>query len=169
MAKLSSDGKSVTVEKGDTLWSIASTHLGAGSKYKQLAAINNISNPDLIRIGQVIKLSGSSSGSSSSSKSTNSKQAVVDNFGLQSDADNKLFATWTWSKQSQTESYKVSWNYATGDGVWFVGSETSITVDKDNYAASRQSLYDIPQNATKVRFRVKPISKTYKKGDKIPF
>ena len=57
MAKLSSDGKSVTVEKGDTLWAIARDY-GNGLSYNQLASINGIPNPNLIYIGQVIKLSG---------------------------------------------------------------------------------------------------------------
>ena len=72
MAKLSADKKSVTVERGDTLTQIAVDYAGGYSKYKQLAAINNISNPNRIAIGQVIKLtneagSGSGGGSSSSS------------------------------------------------------------------------------------------------------
>ena len=58
MAKLSSDGKSVTVEKGDTLWGIAEKYLGSGAKYPTLVSLNNIKNPDCIVVGQVIKLSG---------------------------------------------------------------------------------------------------------------
>ena len=76
MAKLSADGKSVTVEKGDTLWGIASTYAGGGINYKKLAAIpmNNISNPNLIYVGQVIYLTneaGSGSGSASTSTKSN--------------------------------------------------------------------------------------------------
>ena len=43
-----------TVVKGDTLWGIAERYLGDGLKYKQLATINNIKNPNLIYVGQVI-------------------------------------------------------------------------------------------------------------------
>lgn len=169
MAKLSSDGKSVTVESGDTLEKIAEDYAGGYSNYKQLAAINNISNPNLIYVGQVIKLTsedGSSSGSSSSStsKSTNTNKATIDHFGLQSNADNTLFATWTWNK-SNTDSYKVAWTYATGDGVSFNGNLSTISVDDDYPALARQSTYSIPSNATKVQFKVKPISKTYTKND----
>lgn len=165
MAKLSSDGKSVTVQKGDTLTDIAVKYAGGYSKYKQLAAINNITNPNLIYVGQVIKLTnegGSTSGSSSTS--TNSNAPTINAFGLQSNADNTLFATWAWNK-SNTESYKVSWTYATGDGVTFNGNLSTITVDDDYPALARQSTYSIPNNATKVYFKVKPISKTYKKND----
>lgn len=45
-----------TVKKGDTLWAIAKKYLGDGSKYTELAKLNNISNPDVIKEGQVIKL-----------------------------------------------------------------------------------------------------------------
>ena len=55
MAKLSPDGKSVTVEWGDTLSQIAADYAGGYNNYKKLAAINNISNPNLIYVGQVIK------------------------------------------------------------------------------------------------------------------
>lgn len=48
--------KTHKVVKGDTLWSIAKKHLGDGSKYKQLAKLNNIKNPNVIKVGQVIKL-----------------------------------------------------------------------------------------------------------------
>lgn len=153
----STDGKYVTVESGDTLGKISADYFGGYSKYPQLAAINNISNPHLIYVGQKIWLSKTSS-SSSSNRYVNSNTPVIDHFGLQSDSENTLFAMWTWNK-SNTESYQVKWEYATADGVWFVGSSSSISVDEHDPSASRQSTYSIPSNATKVRFKVKPISK----------
>ena len=48
--------KTHTVKSGETLWAIAKKYLGDGSKYTELAKINNISNPNVIRAGQVIKL-----------------------------------------------------------------------------------------------------------------
>jgi LysM repeat protein len=45
-----------TVKAGDTLWSIAKTQYGDGSKYNQIAQNNNILNPSLIRVGQVLQL-----------------------------------------------------------------------------------------------------------------
>lgn len=155
MAKLSSDGKYVTVERGDTLSEIARDY-GKGTTYKQLAAINNISNPDRIYVGQKIYLT--KNGASSSSSSANSNKPTINQFGEQSNAEGVLFATWTWSKDN-TESYKVLWTYDTGGGVWFEGTNTTITVDKDAPEMSRQSVYNVPNNAVKVRFKVKPISK----------
>lgn len=155
MAKLSSDGKSVTVQKGDTLSEIARDY-GNGLSYKQLASINNISNPNLIYVGQVIKLSGTAT-STGSSSSTNSNTVTIEHFGLQSDTESTLFITWAWSK-SNTANYEVEWYYDSGDSVWFVGSKTT-TEDK-------QSTYNIPSNAKRVRVRIKPISKTYTKNNK---
>lgn len=45
-----------TVKSGETLWAICQRELGDGSKYKEIATLNNISNPNLIKVGQVIKL-----------------------------------------------------------------------------------------------------------------
>lgn len=48
--------KTYTVQKGDTLWNIAKKELGDGTKYKTLATLNNISDPNKISVGQVLKL-----------------------------------------------------------------------------------------------------------------
>lgn len=49
--------KQYTVKKGDTLWNICKKQLGDGQKYKEIAKLNNIKNPDLIYPGQVLRLS----------------------------------------------------------------------------------------------------------------
>ena len=154
MAKLSSDGKYVTVEAGDTLSQIALDHLGSASKYKQLAAINNISNPNLIVIGQKIYLSSTGS---SSTKKKNSNTVTVKQFGLQTDVVNTLLVTWDWSKD-KTEEYKVEWAYYTKDKVWFRESEETTKY--------KYSTYSIPDIATHVRVRIKPISKKKKVNGK---
>lgn len=46
-----------TVKSGDCLWNICKRFLGDGSKYSQIAKLNNISNPNLIYPGQVIRFS----------------------------------------------------------------------------------------------------------------
>ena len=48
--------KSYTVKKGDSLWNIAKKELGNGTKYKEIAKINNLANPNLIYPGQVLRL-----------------------------------------------------------------------------------------------------------------
>ena len=48
--------KTYTVKPGDTLWAIAKRELNDGSKYSEIAKLNNISNPNLIHPGQVLRL-----------------------------------------------------------------------------------------------------------------
>lgn len=154
MAKWIEEGKTLLVEAGDTLSEIAQDFFGGVSKTNQLAALNNIANKDLIYVGQKLTLVG---GSSSSSGSVSSSKATINQFGLQSNADGVLFATWKWD-MSNTANYEVEWCYDTGDSVWFIGSKTTVE--------DKQSTYSIPSNAKVVRFRVKPISKTYTNNNK---
>lgn len=55
--KTKEPAKTYTVQRGDTLWNIAKKQLGDGSKYKDLAKLNNIANPNLLSVGMVLKLS----------------------------------------------------------------------------------------------------------------
>lgn len=154
MAKLSSDRKSVTVQRGDTLSQIALTYLGSASKYKQLAALNGIKNPNLIYVGQVIKLYGTASGSSSSSppQSSSPGKPKVTQFGIQSNSENTIFAVWAWSYPN-TESFEAEWTYNTGDSVYFLGSRSNVSINDLN------STWNIPDNAKNVRFRVRAVPK----------
>lgn len=157
MATLSSDGKYVTVVKGDTLSAIAKKY-GNGKTYQQLATINNISNPNLIYVGQKIYLSKDGGSSTTTNKSNT---PVVKQFGqLASDETGKtLFATWDWSKD-RTASYKVLWTYETGDGVYFQGNLTTINIDKDAPEMARQSTWQIQDGYKTVKFKFKPIAET---------
>lgn len=47
---------SYTVKKGDTLSAIARKFYGNANQYQKLATYNNIKNPNIIRIGQIIKI-----------------------------------------------------------------------------------------------------------------
>lgn len=152
MAKLSNDKTYVIVEKGDTLSQIAVVY-GNGLSYKQLATLNNIPNPDLIYVGQKIKLTGTAD----PIKGSTTARVTINQFGLQSNTDRTVFATWTWTKNN-TENYQVIWYYYTGDNIWFVGNDSTTT--------NKQSIYNAPANATKVRFKVKPISKKRKVNNK---
>ena len=49
--------KTYTVKKGDTLWGIAKREFNDGQKYKDIAKLNNIANPNKIQVGQVLRLS----------------------------------------------------------------------------------------------------------------
>lgn len=154
-----------TVVKGDVFSLIAQRCVTVGmpgysglsySEYvAKLASFNpDIENINLIYVGQVIVLQGTPA-----TKTTNNTQrAKITNFGLQSNTDKTVFATWAWTK-SNTDHYEIKWKYGTGDGVAFDGESATTT--------SKQSVYSsAPDNATHVAFYVRPVSKTYKKGDK---
>ena len=151
-----------TVVKGDTLSEIAVKY---NTTVSYLAKLNNIANVNLIYVGQVLKIKekvvvkpdGSTSTPSQPApkKKTNTSpaktQATITAFGLQSNTDRTIFATWKWD-QSNTKEYLVRWYYGTGDGVAFIGEEKTETF--------KQSIYTAPTNATRVIFYVKPISNT---------
>lgn len=138
-----------TVKSGDTLSGIALRFLGDASKYKELAAINNISNPNLIYVGQVIKLSGTAS-SSSSSSSSSTKKPTITGFGIQANTEKDLFATWTFGDTANTDHYEAEWSYKAG-GVWFIAARNNTT--------ELQNIWSIKDNAETVQFRVKAVSK----------
>jgi hypothetical protein len=45
-----------TVRAGDTLWSIAASKLGDGNRWREIAALNSLADPDEITPGQTLKL-----------------------------------------------------------------------------------------------------------------
>lgn len=48
--------KTYTVKSGDSLWKIAKLQLNDGSKYSEIAKLNNIDNPNNLQVGQILKL-----------------------------------------------------------------------------------------------------------------
>lgn len=54
--RVSGEELSHTVVSGDTLSKIAKQYLGNANKYKEVAEHNGISNPDLIKVGQVVRI-----------------------------------------------------------------------------------------------------------------
>lgn len=143
-----------TVVKGDCLWDIAERWFGSayGYRWTEIADLNNISRSDpLIIPGQKLNLPSKSGSGTAPSKTTT--KATVLFLGPQAGTERKtLYATWKWDK-NDTANYKVKWDYATGDGVWFSGDDSETT--------HKYSLYNVPSNATKIRFRVRPISMTH--------
>ena len=149
-----------TVKKGDTLSGIASKY---NTTVKNLASLNSISNVNLIYVGQVLTISRSDGATNSdgtpkpvTDTTNNSNKANIVHFGLQSNTDRTAFATWSWSKDN-TENYETEWYYYV-DKIWFKGND-STTEDKE-------SIYNAPSNAVKVKFKVKPIAKTHKVNGK---
>lgn len=74
---------------------------------------------------------------------------IIEKFELQSGTENTMYATWKWNK-AHTEEYRVVWYYSTGDGVWFIGSDSKVNI--------KQSTYSAPSNANAIKFKVKAIS-----------
>lgn len=150
------------VKKGDLPSAICKKY---GISLSQLVKLNHLRKNSrgnyLIYVGQKLIISGktttshSTPGKKPSTKKSNCPKII--HFGLQSDTDSTVFATWEWSR-SNTDKYKVVWNYHTGDGVWFIGEEKEITAE--------QCTYNAPSNAEKVRFKVKAISKKHKVNKK---
>lgn len=143
------------VVKGDTLSEIAVKY---NTTVAKLAELNNIKNVNLIYVGQVLKIDGTAD----PIKTNTSSKCNITAFGLQSNTTNTLFAIWTWDRSDQTDHYYVKWDYATGDGHWFKGSY-------DENVKEKQSTYNHPDNATKVRFKVKPIAKSTTSGNKTTY
>lgn len=154
-----------TVKKGDTLSEICQsykTKYGYGSGISQtnaymskVAKLNDIDNVNIIIIGQKIDMDVSSS--TTTKKTSTSSKPAIKAFGLQSNTDRTIYASWRWTKD-HTDSYKTMWYYATGDGMWFVGDDSTTKY--------KQSTYSAPENATKVKFTVKAISKKKKVNGK---
>lgn len=86
----------------------------------------------------------------------------ISGFGLVDGGEDTLYATWSWP-YDHIDHFEVQWIYYTGninnDGnmVWFTGNSGTTT--------EKQSTYSIPNNASGVKFRVKPVSQTYKVND----
>ena len=137
-----------TVKKGDTLTAIAKKY---GTTVNKLVKLNNIKNKNLIYVGQVLTISGKKINSSITTPQQTSA-AEITAFGLQADTDRTVFATWNWSKEN-TANYRVIWYYDTGNGIWFIGNDSTTT--------NMQSTYNAPSNAISVKFNVLPISTTH--------
>lgn len=152
----SKGNKIYTVVSGDNLTIIAN-HFN--TTVKNLVAWNKIKNANLIYPKQKLIVGSSTSGgsvktsSTASTKNSNSNKVKIDKFDIQSGTTNTAFVTWSWNKD-KTKEYKVVWKYATGDGVYFDGQDGSVT--------SKNSTYNIPSNAKKIKVKIKPIAKTKK-------
>lgn len=140
-----------TVVWGDTLSGIAARY---GTTVNALVQLNNISNPNFIVVGQVLRITSGTPGPTDpplkpSPTQNLTSRVVIDVFGLQSNTDRTMYATWVWNV-SNTDYYKIIWYYETGDGVWFIGSDTTTK--------EKQAIYSAPANAKSVKFKVQAIS-----------
>lgn len=157
-----------TVKKGDTLSEIAEAYYktygySSWQTYMDyLVKLNNISNKHLITIGQQLKLSGNLP----KNQNTNTGyRPTITQFGIISNSadERTVYARWTFS-QSNVERYDVIIEYTLGSTGWFrnSGGNTDVT--------DKEFTYSAPAEATAVRIKVRPISKTRKvNGKETPY
>ena len=148
------------VKAGDTLSKICyayTDYKNSGESLNEyverIAKQNQIKDSTKVYVGQTVVIKGDTVPANEDLSYT----CTIQQFGLQSDTDRTVFATWNWSKEN-TENYQVKWTYDTGDGVSFIGNEGTET--------NQISTYTAPSNAISVAFKVKPVSKTKKVNGK---
>lgn len=141
-----------TVVRGDTLSELAVKY---NTTVANLVKLNDITDPDYIVVGQVLLISGTPTTDKDvfSDGVVRTNRVKIKAFGLQSNTDRTVYATWNWTK-SNTDHYRVRWWYYTGDGVGFLGD--------DSETKNKQSTYNAPDNAISVKFYVKAVSKKHK-------
>lgn len=132
-----------TVQKGDTLSSIAKKF---NTTVDKLAQLNDIKNKNYIVVGQKLVVAGTPV-----KETDNGKNVKVTAFGLLTNTTRSMFVKWAWT-QADTESYDVKWEYYTKSSEWLIGSNTNVDVKQNTYSA--------PEEATAVRVKIKPIAKT---------
>jgi len=154
------------VVRGDCLWNIAKSVYGDPYKWTIIADANGISRSTaLIYPGQHLKLPGKTPGSSSSSSSKKTtsdkvtgKKVKITWFALDAGTERSMFCTWKYDRD-KTDHYTVEWWYTTGQGGWRLGNKGDVTSPK-------QSSYSAPDNAKKVKIKIKPIAKKHKVKNK---
>ena len=152
------------VKRGDTLWRIASAYKSkiSGStinaKIDTLVKVNNIKNRNLIYVGQGINFSSSTTKATPSAASKTNKPKII-GFGLQSASTNgrAMYVTWEHSWDN-TKCYTYRWEQYIY-GKWVTkGADEETSSYEDRFCYSE---WTADEQATQVRFRVKPVSATY--------
>lgn len=135
-----------TVQSGDTLTSIAKKY---NTTVNAIVALNpdKIKNPNYICTGWVIVVAGDAA----KVPATTNNKAIVTKPAILTDSRRKVYSTWTWSKHSTTDYYKVRWSYSWGVGI----EEISETTTPYQYSS-----FEPPEYATHVTIIVTPIAKT---------
>ena len=202
-----------TVVKNDTFWWIASdlyTQIYNASQAssdksvlpppkadnKIMSAVNwvarknNISNVNMLYVGQQLAITADASSSSTTVDNNNSNAPVITYFGrgIPSPADpssedpassgtdlsdTELLAIWKWSKETDTANYEFVWEYTKGikdnEGnlIWLIETGSNSideehASDRGTLDAARQTTWNIPDGAVTVRFRVRAIARKQK-------
>ena len=170
------------VKSGDSLWKIATTQAPyisgntTQAKVETLARINNLSNPNLIYVKQVLKLSDGGSSTSSAAATVNAQKVKFTGLGLlASDIDDgrSVVAVWEWSR-SNTKTFKYEWHHYTPSkdgiaGAWKVFEDGEVsgwnkgTVCRLSIPVPKGS--DGNPDPDRVQIKVIPVAETYKDKD----
>jgi lysozyme len=126
----SSSTGTYTVKSGDTLSSIATGH---STTVSNLVSLNSISNPNVIYVGQVLKLSQSTTNSSSSSTSTTSSSTGT--YTVKSGDTLSSIAT----GHSTTVSSLVSLNSISNPNVIYVGQVLKLSANSTGTSSNTTS------------------------------
>lgn len=137
------------VVQGENLTSIAKKY---NTTVDKIVELNNIPNPNLIYVGQVLIISGKAATTTSYQNTV-----TITGFGLQADTTRTVFVTWTWNKVEKTECIWIMWDYQTSDGRWWEAQPNQYYEEVS--ASAKYHIYNAPENAVAVRVRVRPISK----------
>lgn len=147
----------VEVVAGDTLRGISVDY---NVPINDLMYWNGISNENAIVVGQHIYIERISDNPLyDKSLKINDYVPDIKQFGLLSTSNNTLFASWEWGWRD-TKSFKVRWEYTVAGWphTWFVGDSSDIEYDEAFPDSCKQSFYNIPSDADRVRFSVKAIA-----------
>ena len=128
-----------TVKAGDTLSAIASRYSTSSST---LASLNSLSNPNLIYVGQVLKVSSNASTSSSTSSSANSTVTTAASYTVKSGDTLSAIA----AKYGTTYQALASANSISNPNDIYVGQV--IKVSATATAASSQAVSSINSNGS---------------------
>jgi len=140
-APSTSSASTYTVKSGDNLSTIAASH---GTTSAAIASLNGISNPNYIYVGQVLKLTGSSSTASYSStssytvKSGDNLSTIAAKYGTSTASlqalngisnPNYIYVGQT-LKVSGTATYSAAKSYTvkSGDSLWLIASKLGTSV-----------------------------------------
>lgn len=135
----SSTAGTYTVKAGDTLSAIASRYSTSSST---LASLNSLSNPNLIYVGQVLKVSSNASTSSSTSSSANSTVTTAASYTVKSGDTLSAIA----AKYGTTYQALASANSISNPNDIYVGQV--IKVSATATAASSQAVSSINSNGS---------------------
>ena len=79
-------------------------------------------------------------------KAKKQNKPILKPINIQANTSRTVFVQWTWIKNTDTKEYTVTWQYGTGQNVWFDGSSSTVKPVGNNKAV-QVNTYTAPENA----------------------